>query len=598
MSFRPSRILLHVRRIIRNDQLVLGVLALVVGLAVGYGVVAFREAIDFVQLLYYGSSDSHLATVARGLPWWHVVLAPVIGGLVVGLFYKLLMPGRRPLGIPEVIEAAAFKGGRMPVVPGLMAVAGAALSLGAGASVGREGPAVTLGAVVSAWLAERLHFGRSLSRVLLGCGAAAAVAASFNAPIAGVLFAHEVVVGHYALRAFAPVVIASVTGTLISRGWYGDFPAFMIPLIHNVNVLEFPAFAGLGVLSGLAALVFMHGILWGEKAAEATRLPRWARPTLGGLILGLMALVYPEVLGVGYEVTENALTGSLPFLLLAALAAAKLVATAVSLGFGFGGGVFSPTLTVGALVGGAFGVVATGAFPELSSGPGAYALVGMGAVSAAVLGAPISTVLIIFELTGDYGLTVAVMVAVVISNTVAVQIGGRTSWFHWALERRGLKVGGGHEVRLLKTLRVRDVLEPDCLTVPPETRLEVVRESLQRTPYGELFVVDGRDGRLIGTITLADLSEAAFDPVLDDLVNAMDVCRRNPPVLEADDTLERALATMVRAKEEHVAVVAHEETRTFVGCIHESAALLAFNRALMEARAEERGDQRGPTMPF
>lgn len=597
LKLKPSQILLRLRRLVRNDQLILGGLALVVGLTVGFGVVLFREAIDYVQALYYGSSDEHLASVARALPWYWVMLAPVVGGLAVGIFYKLLMPGRRPLGIPEVIEAAAFKGGRMPVRPGLMAVVGSALSLGAGASVGREGPAVTLGAAVSAWLAERLHFGRSLSRVLLGCGAAAAVAASFNAPIAGVLFAHEVIVGHYAMRALAPVVIASVTGTMVSRGWFGDFPAFMIPTIHQVNVWEFPAFAGLGILCGLVALVFMHGIVWGEKAAERSRLPRWARPAVAGLALGVLAIWYPEVLGVGYEVTDNALSGTLPLLFLTACAAAKIVATSVSLGFGFGGGVFSPSLAVGALVGGAFGIVATSAFPELSSGSGAYAVVGMGAVSSAVLGAPISTVLIIFELTSDYGLTIAVMVAVVIANVVTAQLGGITSWFHWCLERRGLRIGG-HEVRLLKTLRVRDVINPDCLTVHPGTRLKTVREYLQRTPYAELFVVEQKDGRFIGTITLADLSEAAFDPALDDLVNASDVCRRDAPMLEADDSLERALNTMLDCKEEHVAVVAHEETRKFVGCVHESEVLLAFNRALMEARAEERGDQKGPATPF
>jgi CIC family chloride channel protein len=313
--------------------------------------------------------------------------------------------------------------------------------------------------------------------------------------------------------------------------------------------------------------------------------------------LGVLALWYPEVLGVGYEVTDNALSGALPFYFLAACAAAKIVATSMALGFGFGGGVFSPSLTVGALVGGAFGIVATSAFPELSSGSGAYAVVGMGAVSAAVLGAPISTVLIIFELTSDYSLTIAVMVAVVISGVVTAQIGGITSWFHWCLERRGLRIGG-HEVRLLKTLRVRDIINPDCLVVHPGTRLKTVREYLQRTAYAELFVVEKKDGRFVGTITLADLSDAAFDPALDDLVIAADVCRRDAPVLESDDSLERALKTMLESKEEHVAVVAHEETRRFVGCVHESEALLAFNRALIEAQAEEQGDHKGSVTPF
>ena len=255
-----------------------------------------------------------------------------------------------------------------------------ALSIGVGASVGREGPVVHLGASLGSWVAKRLHLGRVLARTLLGCGVAAAVAASFNAPIAGSFFALEVVVGHYALSAFAPIVIASVTGTLISRARYGDYPAFILPDDWIIaSFWEFPGFALLGLVSAAAAIVFMWSIMFTEDTVERLPLPKWSRPAFAGLLVGLIALAFPEVLGVGYEATDKALSDLYPLWFLVALIVAKTAATAISLGGGFAGGVFSPSLYVGAMVGGAYGIIATQAFPELSSGHGAYTIIGMGA---------------------------------------------------------------------------------------------------------------------------------------------------------------------------------------------------------------------------
>ncbi len=593
--FRFSRLLLYLRRVLRNDQLVLGLLALATGLVAAVAVIGFREGIALAQTLFYGSGEARLARIARGRARWQGLLAPAGGGLVVGLLLRGAMPEGRPQGVADVIEAGVMKQGRMPLLPGLAAALASALSIGAGASVGREGPAVHLGGTLGGAIAARLHLSRSLSRTLLGCGVASAVAASFNAPIAGALFAHEVVLGHYGLAAFGPIVIAAVTGTMLSRAYFGDFPAFIKPSYEMESFLEFPAFAGLGLASGVVALALMWGIFATDKGMGRLPMPSWLRPALGGLAVGAIALLFPEVLGVGYETTDNALRADLGFQALAILLAVKLAATAISLGAGFAGGIFSPSLALGALLGGAYGYLATAAFPELSSGPHAYALVGMGAVAAAVLGAPLSTTLIIFELTGDYAMTVAVMVAVVVATVVVQQIGRRPSFFHWQLERRGLDVSGGQELNLLRTLKVRDHMRRDCVTIPAATRLAEVRARLQRVPYGELFVI-GDDGRLHGTITLADLSEAAFDSSLDDLINAEDVARPHPPVLEPGDDLGKAMRLMVGLGEEHVAVVDATDTMRLVGCVHESELLLAYNRALLRVRAEERG-LRGPA-PF
>ena len=244
--FTYSRMLLRLRRLIRNDHLMLVVLSLVAGSVAGGAIVLFREAISFIQLGFYGSDSERLFADAAKLAWWKILLIPAVGGLLVGGIVRFALPGKRPHGVADVIEASALRGGWMSSRVGLAAAVVSASAIGAGASVGREGPAVHLGASLSGWLGRRLHLTRAQTRTLLGCGVASAVAASFNAPIAGALFASEVVIGHYALRAFAPIVIASVAGTAISRAWFGDFPAFAMNEIYLVSFWEFPAFVGLG----------------------------------------------------------------------------------------------------------------------------------------------------------------------------------------------------------------------------------------------------------------------------------------------------------------------------------------------------------------
>lgn len=598
MSIDPRQLFFHLRKMIRNDHFVLSVLAVVMGLVVGCGVVVFRLIINAIHQLFYGASEANLATVVAGLPWWHVLAATTVGGLLMAIWHRYFMPGGRPQGIANVIEATVTRGGRLDLRTGFAAILGSALSIGVGAPVGREGPAVHWGASVCAWMAEKLHFGRALTRTLLGCGAAAAVAASFNAPIAGALFAHEVVVGHFAMSALAPVVISSVTATLVSRAVFGDFPAFTLPHMELTSVLEFPAFAGLGICAAIASMAFMSAIFYGDDLARRIRIPMFWRPVTAGFGVGLIALFLPQILAVGYEVTDSALNASLPFLLLLALVVAKIVGSGLALGFGsFAGGVFSPSLTVGALLGSAFGIAATSVFPDLSSGPGAYAVVGMGAVAAAVMGAPVSTVLIVFELTRDTALTVGVMVAVVVATLLTQQIAKRSSFFHWQLERRGLNLRGGHDMGVMSQVTVADVLQKDCPMVPVEASIREVREALMRVPYGELFVV-ANDGTLFGTIMLSDLGDEAFDHDLDALLNAADVARRRPPVLELADTLEKAIKYMISTGEEHMAVVEHDETMRLVGCVHESDILLEYNRQIMRMRAEERGDVRDDAAPF
>ncbi len=581
----------RLQQALRNEQLILFALAAVLGVTTGYGVIGFRYLIGLFQLVSYGSdSEAHLATIVGSLPAWHVLLALTLGGLSIGLFVHYVMPGRRNHGVADIMEACATRGGRMDWRAGAGAALAAAASIGVGASVGREGPAVHLGASISAWVAERLRLSRSLSLTLVGCAAAAAVAASFNAPIAGVFFALEVVVGQYALNVFAPVVVASVAATVVMRAHLDDTPAFLSVPDYFIGspVVEVPAFILLGVVSAAVATALMYAALFIEDAMARLVLPPWLRPAIGGLAIGVIALAFPHVLGVGYEATDLALVQALPLSLMMALVVAKLVATAVALGSGFAGGVFSPSLFLGAMTGGAFGIVVASAFPEYASSYGAYGVMGMAGVAAAVLGAPISTILIMFELTSNYQLTIAVMITAVLASMLTRRLGQR-SFFVWQLERRGVDLGRAQEASLLSAIPVHELISLDYVLVSQGATLQEIKQLMACKCPALLLVVDDKK-RLCGYLDTADVIQAMLSEGTAQAV-AGDIARPSDTAILPHTSLDRALGLMGANDMGYLPVVDDLEQRHVVGVIFHKDLVLAHNRALLQARARERGDK-------
>ncbi len=441
------------------------VIALLVGIASGLAAVAFRKGIEALEGLLYQTDDvARLHSLAEQLAWYWVLLVPVAGGLLVGLILHRFTDDGRVRAVADVIEGAALTEGRVERREGLASAAASLITLGAGGSSGREGPVVHLAGVISSWVSERIQADGITGRDLLGCAVAAAVSASFNAPIAGALFALEVVLRHFAVHAFSPIVIASVAGTVINRLFFGDMTEFTMP---GTSVLEFyvelPAFLILGLVCGLVAALMMMAIFVAEDAAGhlqlRLRVPRWLRPAGAGLLLGGLAIFFPHIIGVGYETTYAALTGKLIWHEAMIFAVLKVVAVAITIGGRMGGGVFSPSLMVGALTGLAFGHVATAILPDYSGTLTLYALAGMGAVAAAVLGAPISTTLIVFELTGDWQTGLAVMVAVSTSTALGSRL-VRRSFFLTQLMRRGIRLAAGPQDYLLGMFRVTRLMRP------------------------------------------------------------------------------------------------------------------------------------------
>lgn len=566
-----------------GHQLRLILLAVLIGAAVGYGAWAFRLALAGTQYLFFGEASEYLVEAVRGLPWWQVVGAPTLGGLLVALFIRYLVPGARPYGVADVIEAGMYNQGQMSLRTGLAAAAANVLSLGCGASAGREGPVVHLGGAIAGFVAKRMHLDRLDGHSILACGVAAAVAASFNAPIAGVIFAHEVVLGHYALRALAPVVVSSVIGTLVTRIHIADAAAFQIPHYEILSFWEFPAFMALGVVCGFMALVFFWSVSVSRDLFQASRIPPLLWPACAGLLVGSIALVFPEVLGVGYEATDNALKQAYSIHFLILLAAAKMAATAITLGAGFGGGVFSPTLFMGAMTGGTFGLIAAWMFPELAAEHGLYAIVGMGAMAAAVLGAPISTTLIVFELTGDYRVTIALMVAVVVATLIGRQFRYR-SFFHWQLARRSVELVEADEA-MLSAQRVGDVMTRDFEAIRADAPLSELREAYRSSSARAWFVVDD-GGRLLGTLGAIDIRRTLLDPDVDlaTPVNTLGVS--TGPTLQPDMSLNRAMQVFRGSGHRSLPVLDKGDAQRPVGVVHFRDLLAVHNQALIRAQQE------------
>lgn len=566
------RLLLRIRKAIGREQPVLFALALLIGVLTGYAVIGFRALIGLCQFGFYGSAaEESFMSVVQSLPRWWVLLVPTAGGLLVGLFVYFFLPGRRNHGVADVMEACALRGGRMDAKAGVGAALTAAASIGVGASVGREGPAVHLGASLSAWVAERLELNRNLSLTLIGCGVAAAVATSFNAPIAGVFFALEVVVGQYALSVFAPIVIASVTATVVTRIHLGNTPAFLlVPDYHIVSFLEVPAFLLLGIVCALVAIVFMYGILLTQDVMARTVIPTWLRPAVGGLAVGIIALAFPQVLGVGYQATDLALREALPLVLMLALVVAKTLATALALGSGFAGGVFSPAVVIGAMTGGAFGIIAGSVFPEYASTHGAYTILGIAGVPAAVLGAPISTILIVFELTNNYQLTIAVMIVAVVASMLS-QHWSHRSFFVWQLARRNITLDKSREEQALAAIKVEQLMHQDYVTVAHTAKAAQIRALFAGRKPVVVCVVD-EHSRALGGVSAADLL------VMDEQSTAAEVAHKGTMLLP-NYGLEQALR--LAGQDDDLMVVNDLAERRIIGVVRHRDLVVAQNRALL-----------------
>jgi CIC family chloride channel protein len=500
----------------RNFLLLIGLIGVVAGL-LG---LATEYLIRGVQIALWGSPGDLLA-VARSVPRWRVVAAPAAGGALVALLIWASRQAVSGEGMALLIEAVALSGGKLSPKPVLINALASVATVGSGGSLGREGPMIRLGAMIASWMGVRLGLPAYRVKILVGCGAAAGLAATYNIPIGGTLFAMEVILGNFALEIFGPIVASSVIATLIARSLTGNVPFYASRGYTLESGWELVPYAGLGVVGALASVAFVLGIGAGRRLFRRLPLPRVVQPIVGMGLLGVLGLYVPYVLGRGYGVINLALGGELKLperfglpqeltiLLLLGLAAAKLLATALTSGGGGAGGLFTPSLCFGALVGGAYGYWIHSLWPHGAS-YGAYAAVGMAAVMAGTSHAPISAILILFEFTGNYDLILPVMLAAIISGLLSRRL-RRWSIYTEPLRDRGIELPWRMEEAVLAGLKAADLARPDLEVLHPGDNYRKVVDTFLSTRRERLFVVSD-DRRLLGAISLHDIKHVLEHP--------------------------------------------------------------------------------------
>ena len=551
---------------------------LLFGVAVGvtgsFLAVAFVEVIDWIN-------DQLTATDATTVGRFHPVIffAPVVAGLLTG---GLLWMSKtvQPFSMTDLIYSVQSRQDHLPVRVGILHTIAAVLGMGGGASVGIYGPLSTMGATLGSNLGR---FSRADLTLGIGCGVAAAISTAFNAPIAAVVFVHEVILRHYSLRSFAPITVASSTGFFISNYLLDRPPLFRVFAERSLFAPEFLAFVLIGIIGALVATLFMQSILLAARIAARTNLPQWSKPAIAGLGVGLTAQWIPEVFGVGTElvtatITEDAASSGVTLVILIA----KILLTALCLGFGFVGGVFSPALVVGVLSGALLGQICIMLLGEQASGIAVYAICGMMAVTSPVIGAPLTAILIVFELTRNYELTTAVMISVVFSNVVAYRMFGR-SLFDRQLSLQGFDLSLGRDKVILQRNTIAEHVTTDAVLIRLDQSLEEALQAMLEADRTECYVLDDLS-RYQGKLRLFDI---ARQQKRIDVAKEKAAAHADPKQLtfSNDMSVWEALEQMRDFVGESIPIV--DQRNYFIGIIYESTLVAAYLDTIKSLRAEE-----------
>jgi CIC family chloride channel protein len=557
------------------DSLVLGVAAGVVGLLGGAGVWAFKALFNLLQTVFFVD----FMALMKPSGAWMVIFIPVLGGLLVGLIAHYWIGPERVAGVPGIIETSALAGSRLPYRKLPVRILAAILSIGSGASVGPEDPSVQIGANLGSLVGQFLRLSDERMRALVAGGAAAGIAAAFNAPIAGVFFALEVILGEISSVSFGFAAIAAFVSAVFTQAVSGTQPAFAIPQYTFGSLWELPLYLALGVLAGPIAAIYIRLIYFSKARFAKLILPDWSKPALAGLLVGISGYFLPQVFGVGYTTIGAILeSAALPAGLLFVLLLVKLILTPISVGGGFVGGVFAPALFLGATLGGGFGLLAQQAFPGLGITAPSFALVGMAAVLAGTVHAPLTAILLLFEMTHDYRIVLPLLFAVAVSLLISRQI-QKDSVYQHALTLKGIRIERGRDVDVLEGLRVSDVANRDFATLRlKDTLLEAI-DRLTASHYHGLPVLDDQD-RLAGMLTFQDIESAHSDEPEQTPMTVGELCTRHLETVFPDDPLSTALHKMGIRDIGQLPVVSREQPDVLVGLLRRGDVIRAYEVAL------------------
>jgi CIC family chloride channel protein len=555
-----------------SSELITGlIMAIVVGAVSGLGAVAFRWLIDNFTNLFFIRGGEILSFMGD----YYVVLVPIAGALIFGPLIYFFAREAKGHGVPEVMEAVALNGGRIRPRVSLVKALASSLCIGSGGSVGREGPIVQIGSSFGSSIGQWFKLPDDTVKVLVACGAAGGISATFNAPIAGVFFALEVILGRVVTRRFAYVVISAVVADFLAQAFLGNTRAFPVPTFGIASSWEFSFYVVLGILSGLAALAFTYVLYKCEDLFDSLKIPEYFKPALGGLAIGAIGLYSGDLFGVGYEGITKALSGEMMLGTLLLMGLLKLIATSLTLGSGGSGGIFAPSLFIGAMLGTAVGSVLGTFFPSLTGPVGAYGIVGMAAVFAGAARAPFSAILIVFEMTHDYAIMLPLMTAVVIS-TVLSRTFRRETIYTLKLIRRGIDIEQEEMSDVMRAITVKEAMTRDFPTVPSTMRVNQLMNEFRKTGHHGFPVVD-KDGNLAGIVTQTDVERHLGTSTGKEQQTVVDIATRSPFVAYPEQTLDRVLGA---SDEEYgrIPVVNRDDPRRLLGVLRRHDIIRAYRR--------------------
>lgn len=575
-----DRIALLVEKSGLSEQTILIILAFVVGLSTGFVALFFRFLIQFFYGLFFGEGEKLFSLLTSD---WRIFipLIPALGGLLVGPIVSFFASEAKGHGVPEVMLSVATKGGVIRPRVALAKSVASSICIGSGGSAGREGPIVQIGSAIGSTIGQYFRMSDQRIKVLVGCGAAAGISAVFNAPIAGVFFALEIILGDFAIHTFGPVVLSSVIASVVTHTFLGNYPAFSVPHYELVSVAEIGMYLILGGLCGLFSVLYIVTLYKTEDIFEGRiKIPGYLKPALGGFLLGIIGIFFPQVFKDGYEFIKQALYAEMALWIMFVLIFLKILATSLTLGSGNSGGIFAPSLFIGAMAGGSFGKLMHWLFPAVTASSGAYALVGMGAVVAGVTHAPITAMVIIFEMTGDYRIILPLMLACAFSALLTRRLKPE-SIYTLKLIRRGVTLKGGRDMEVLSSIHVKEIMNRHYQTIPQHTTLGAIWRLVEDSRE-DCFPVTDENGRLLGMITLQDLRTIISREGMDNLIIAGDIANPNITALSPYENLASASHKFGLRDTIALPVIDENVPHRLVGILTRRDLIKAYDKRLIE----------------
>ncbi|MDG4476657.1 chloride channel protein [Thiovibrio frasassiensis] len=581
-----------IRRILPGENFRVTAIAACIGLAAGAVNILFRTTVALVHEHIFVGGSALLGLANGGLYLLLLPLIPVCG-MVLLIPLSLLFPGEvNGYGFPKFLRQVNLEGGIVRFRTIVIKILSCALTIGTGGSAGVEGPIAQVGGAVGSQVGQFFRVSGSRMKVFIAAGCAGGVAAMFNAPIAGVFFAAEIVLlGTYEIGSFAALVISSAMATVVSRGYYGGSPAFPIPAYEIVNsFVEIPLYSLMGVVMGLVAVLHINVFYTIRDRFAALGLHPQLKPLLGALAVGLLAIGFPQVMGDGYHYLEVVLSGQGVLWVMGLLIFLKIAATALTLGSGGAGGVFAPALFIGGVTGGSFGAIAHYLLPQYTANSGAYAAVGIGAFLAAATHAPLTAIFLLFEMTGNYLIIIPIMLSSIIGTVVAARL-NPDSIDTVDFSRDGIDLHEGREISVMKSIKVGRVVSEDVDFISEQANVDQLLTIFSMTRDSFYFPVIDESGRMIGVVSLQDVKSILHDEELRLSARVGNICTRKVVVLTPEDNLHTAMSLFDAKGLEEIPVVEDTDNRWVVGMLKRRDALAAYNKEVIRRGISERSAQ-------